>query len=278
MVSRTRSFNAGASVLAVWMLAACQRPAVEWRGLAQRVATLAESEEAAQPVELQLVMRPDGAPAIDSIIPLMTTPAAQDSAACVGSIRTASSTRAQHYGVWWSMRDGGSAALLAARSDDGGATWTAPVPVDTTDRWAVACSRPAPAIAADSASGYVHVTYFLNGPDGPGIFFSHSMDRGALFHAPVPILYGARPSQTAIAAEDSVVVVAFEDPNSKRSLVSLAVSRTWGHVFLRERPEASSMESPAQRPLVALRDSLVAVGWHGPDRSVVARVGTIRLK
>ena len=259
-------------------VAGCQRPVVEWQGLAQRVTAFAETDEAAQPAELQLVMRSDGSPAIDSIILLATSPAARDSAACAGSIRTAASTRTQHYGVWWSMREGGSAALLAARSDDGGATWTAPVPVDTTDRWAVACSRPAPAIAADSASGYVHVSYFLHGPDGPGIFFSHSMDRGALFHAPVPILYGARASQTAIAAEDSVVVVAFEDPNSKRSLVSLAVSRTWGHVFLRERPEASSMESPAQRPLVALRDSLVAVGWHGPDRSVVARVGTINLK
>ena len=264
--------------MALGSAAGCQRSVVEWQGLAQRVATIADSDETAAPVERQLVMRSDGAPALDSIAPLSTSPAARDSAACAGSIRTAPSTSTQHYGVWWSMREGGSAVLLAARSDDGGATWTAPVPVDTTDRWAVACSRPAPAIAADSASGYVHVTYFLHGPDGPGIFFSHSMDRGALFHAPVPILYGARPSQTAIAAEDSVVVVAFEDPNSKRSLVSVAVSRTWGHVFLRERPEASSMESPAQRPLVALRDSLVAVGWHGPDRSVVARVGTIDLK
>jgi len=28
--------------------------------------------------------------------------------------------------------------------------------------------------------------------------------------------------------------------------------------------------------LVALRQPLVAVGWHGKDRAVIARVGTLR--
>jgi hypothetical protein len=260
----------------VALASACEPPPVEWRGVAERVAVAPDGDETNAAADARLVLRPDGSTALESITAAPASPAAADTAACAGSIRTAVLSRAEVYGVWWSRRANGSAALVAARSDDGGTTWTAPVPVDTTDRWLVACSRPSPAIAADSASGYVHVTYFLHGLNGPGVFFSHSMERGELFHAPVPIVYGARPAATAVAAADSFVVVAFEDPNSKRSQVSLAMSRTWGHIFARERPEASSLESPAERPLIALRDSVVAVGWHGQDRSVLARVGTIK--
>ena len=263
-----------AVVLSAGMLA-CEPAPIEWRGVAERVG-LKDGDETSAPGIARLVMRTDGSLALESAATAPSSPAAADTAACAGSVRTSASTRAEVYGVWWSRRANGSAALVASRSDDGGVTWRAPVAVDTTDRWLVTCGRPSPAIAADSASGYVHVTYFLHGPNGPGVFFSHSMERGELFHAPVPIVYGERPAETAVAAADSVVVVAFEDPNSKRSQVSLAVSRTWGHIFDRERPEASSLETPAERPLIALRDSVVAVAWRGQDRSLLARVGTIR--
>ena len=109
------------------------------------------------------------------------------------------------------------------------------------------------------------------------MFFAHSMERGELFHSPVPIMYGDRPSSTAVAAADSIVVVAFEDPNSERSQIALAMSRTWGHIFARERPEHRAVPRMAERPLVALRKQLVAVGWHGKDREVVARVGALEV-
>ena len=115
---------------------------------------------------------------LESIAAVATTPA--DTAACPGSVRVAALSPTEIYSAWWSRRDAGRAVLLSARSDNGGATWTASVPVDTTDRGALSCARPAPSIAADSTSGYVHVTYFLNSPTGPGVFFSHSMERGEL--------------------------------------------------------------------------------------------------
>ena len=257
------------------LAAGCESSPIEWRGLAERLAVDPTSDETASADVARLVFDPTGAPALGGVARHAPSPAAGDPLACEGSVRTAAAAGTEVYGVWWSRRGDGTAVLRAARSDDAGLTWSSPVAVDTTDRWAVACARPAPAIVADSISKYVHVTYFLHGPDGPGVFFSHSMDRGALFHAPVPILYGERPAETAVAAADSVVVVAFEDPNSKRPQVALAVSRSWGHMFARERPRASSLESPAARPLIALRDSLVAVAWRGPDRSLVARVGTL---
>jgi hypothetical protein len=279
----------------VMMAAACKPTPVEWHGAAQPLGMPAPShtqsardpvgespaaavpgDENAAPASARLVLRADGSPALEAIPAVATSPAASDSSGCIASLRTGAMSPTEIYGVWWTRRADGRAWLVAARSDDGGATWTRPVPVDTTDRGTVACERPAPAIAADSQSGYVHVTYFLYGPDGPGVFFSHSMERGELFHSPVPIMYGHRPAATAVAADDSVVVVAFEDPNSERARVALAFSRTWGHIFARERPAASSGEAPAQQPVAGVLVSLIAVGWLEGGPHVVARVGTLK--
>lgn len=81
---------------------------------------------------------------------------------------------------------------------------------------------------------------------------------------------------SAVTAADSMVLVAFENPNSQRPQIALALSRTWGHIFARERPEASGGTTSAERPLVALRQSQIAVGWRGQDRAVTARVGTLK--
>jgi len=257
------------------VLGACEKSPVAWRGDALTVAMPATGDEGSAPVDARLVLQPDGSPALEAIAAVPTTPS--DSAACPGSFRASARSSTEIYGVWWSRRAGGRAVLVASRSDDAGGTWIPAVPVDTTDRSAVGCGRPAPAIAADASSGYVHVTYFLDTAGGPGVFFAHSMERGELFHAPVPIMYGDRPSSTAVAAADSVVVVAFEDPNSERAQIALAMSRTWGHIFTRERPEASTGTPEAERPLIALRKQLVAVGWRGKDRAVVARVGALKM-
>lgn len=274
---RTKRFPTIAVSLSASMLVlgACAKGPVQWRGDALTVSMPDTGDEGSVPVDAHLVLRPDGSPALEPIAAVPSTPS--DSAACPGSFRLSALSSTEIYGVWWSQRDRGRAVLLVSRSDDAGGTWNAPVPVDTTDRGPVGCSRPAPAIAADGASGYVHVTYFLNSAGGPGVFFAHSMERGELFHTPVPIMYGDRPSSTAVAAADSVVVVAFEDPNSERAQIALAMSRTWGHIFARERPEASSGTPVAERPLVALRKQLMAVGWHGKDRAVVARVGALKM-
>jgi hypothetical protein len=271
----TRFPTAALSLTCTLVLGGCDKAPVDWRGAALTVSMPASGEEGSVPLDAHLVLRPDGSPVLEPIAAVPSMP--HDSLACAGSFRVSAMSATEIYGVWWSRRDGGRAVLLASRSDDAGGTWIAPVPVDTTDRGAAGCSRPAPAIAADGSSGYVHVAYFLNAVGGPGVFFAHSMDRGELFHSPVPIMYGDRPSSTAVAAADSVVVVAFEDPNSDRAQIALAMSRTWGHIFSPERPEASSGTPDAERPLIALRKQLVAVGWHGKDQTVVAKVGTLKM-
>jgi hypothetical protein len=141
-------------------------------------------------------------------------------------------------------------------------TWSAIAPVDTMDRGVSGCRRAAASIAADSASGYVHVTYGLVAPEGPGLFFSHSMDGGASFHAPVPILYGERLGTTSVAAAGDHVVVAFEDPNSVTPRIGLALSRTMGHIFEDRLLPVSDDNGAATQPLVSVQGSRITVMWR----------------
>jgi hypothetical protein len=180
------------------------------------------------------------------------------------------------------VRSDSGARLLAARSDDGGATWSTPAAVDTTDTSVTGCRREAPSIAADSASGYVHVAYALRGREGPGLFFSHSMDAGDTFHEAVPILYGERLGRASVAADGDHVAVAFEDPNGSARRIGLALSRTQGHIFEQRILPVSSGNGEASRPMAAVRGNRIAVAWerraaNGSAPAVLAiKAGTLR--
>lgn len=250
------------AVLLSLALAACAPPEpVAW-------GTIVTREGDGFPGALSLA---DGAPAF--LPPALEPPRRAD--ACPGSVRVASSGASgiERYAVWWSPRGDSTAWLLVARSADGGRTWEVPQAVDTLDMITRGCARPPPAIAADSASGYVHVAYSMRAPEGTGVFFSHSMDRGRIFHAPVPIVYGERVSETAIAALRDTVAIAFIDPNMRVPRPALAVSRTMGHVF-EDRLEVPGGRGTASAPQVALASGRVAVAWierdpTGAPRAVV---------
>src|SRR5687767_4891773 len=83
--------------------------------------------------------------------------------ACPGSLRVAKSGSYQ-YAAWWESRPDSSVMLLSARSK--GRTWSLPVVADSTDRGARGCGRPAPGVAADDTSGYIHLAYFAEPESG----------------------------------------------------------------------------------------------------------------
>ena len=181
--------------------------------------------------------------------------------ACPGSARIALSgvTGTERYLAWWAPRADSSAALLSARSTDGGRSWSAPEPVDTADHRPVGCVRPAPAIAADSASGYVHVAYSMRDAQGAGIFFSHSMDRGKMFHWPVTITYGDHLTDVAIAVHGDTIAIAYVEPSSDHPQIGLALSHTMGHIFEDRLTVPSS--SDASDPAVAIAPGRIGVAW-----------------
>lgn len=202
-----------------------------------------------------------GAITTDTLLRLAEQVAAPAGPACAGSLRVARGGRVLH-AVWWAPRGDSGARLLAARSTDDGRSWSAPAAVDTLDRGVRGCARAPASIAADSASGYVHVAYGLDAPEGPGLFFAHSMDGGRTFHSPVPITYGDHPGRTSVAADGDLVVVGFEDPNSRSPRVGLALSRTMGHIFEHRLLPVSDDNGAASHPTTAVQGHRVAMAWE----------------
>lgn len=192
--------------------------------------------------------------------------------ACPGSLRTAQSGP-DIYGAWWEVRDDSSAILMVGRSTDSGKSWATTAPADTSDHSLRGCMRPPPAVAADSTTNYVDIAYFMDAKEGPGVFFTHSMDARKLgtgdgvFHSPVPVVYGDQPANVSVAAKGDQLVVAYEDPNGEREMVGLALSTTMGHIF-EQRLTVSQPSLPAREPLVAIRGDSVMVQWRERPDSV----------
>ena len=176
---------------------------------------------------------------------------------CPASLRIASDGQSS-FAAWWGVKRDSSVLLMTARSLHGEA-WSQPVVADSSDRGTRGCGRPAPAIAADSVSRYVHIAYFLE-PAGGGVFFAHSMDSGATFHAPVPIVFGDNPARTSVASDGDRVVVAYEDPNSELPRISVALSKSMGHLF-EKRSLASMVNGRARQPVVRVSGDSIGIWW-----------------
>ncbi len=172
--------------------------------------------------------------AFDSAGQLRASTAPSSSAApasagqCRESVQVAGSSTGVRYATWWSVRADSGADLVATTSVGGGA-WREPQRVDTLDVSKTGCRRPPPAIVADGDN--VHIAYPMIAREGPGIFLTHSMDRGAIYHYPVAVVYGEKPGLASVAARGNFVVVAYEDPNSSPQRISVAISSTMAHIF-----------------------------------------------
>lgn len=180
--------------------------------------------------------------------------------ACPSSIVFAAAGGGTWFVAWWQPRADSSAQLMVSRSTNGGGSWTAPVAADSRDRAPLGCTRPNAAIAADSASGYVHLAYFIAPHDGAGVWYAQSQDRGATWHDPVGVFYGDDAAHADVAAHGDTVFVAYEYPNAADARVGVAVSYAAGRVFAARMPVSSSTER-ASDPRIALGGGVVAVGW-----------------
>ena len=184
---------------------------------------------------------------------------------CLRSIRHAGDSL-DLFRLWWSSRNDSSVVLSLQRSRDRGRSWLPPMVVDSADRGRRGCDRPAPATVFDAVSGYLYLVYFLEPPTGPGVFFAHSMDRGEMFHAPVPVVYGRRPSAAGVTGRGDVVVVVYEDPNTSQSRIGYALSYTSGHIF-EKRGLVTPNEGIATAPWVSIAGNRVTVWWKSGDRA-----------
>lgn len=268
---RLRVVRAAVSALAL-ALAACLPQPVEWEEQVRRrdgavadTSVLAFDDSSPDGVRFAAQFTPPSWP--------------EEPAVCPATRRAARAPGDEVYASWFAVRPDSSVELRVARSDDGGRRWEPSVVADAMDVGRVGCDRPVPYIFADSLNGYVHVVYYLDAKEGAGLFFTHTMERGALFHEPVPIVYGDRPSQAAVASRGDTVVVAYEDPNSRMPRLGLALSRVQGHIFEHRIP-ASDETGEARTPRVALRGTRLVVAWTATSRGgtmprTAIRAGTL---
>ena len=244
-------------------LAGCEQPSIAWND----PVTIAAP---AGPARLSVTAAGDARWITDSVL---ATPVGN---ACPGSLRWARDENSV-YAAWWVPRADSTAWLYAAASANGGATWNPGAAVDTTDAGDRGCNRPAPSVAASGAD--VHVAYSMRSAEGTGVFLAHSMDRGAMFHSPIPVSYGDRIVDVAVAAEGATVAVAYEEPSGAPGAISLAVSRTQGHT-IEIHTRASRTVDRARSPSVAIAGHSIAVVWRPLEATDVvattARVGTIK--
>jgi hypothetical protein len=269
-----RALRSAACGLAPLALAACGDPGpVEWRE-PQALTDVARGDARLAALRLDS----GGAPTGGTPAPAFTPPGA----ACEGSLRIAPGGAGEWHAVWFRPGAHGTAAILAARSRDDGATWSAPAVVDGRDAGQDGCGRPAPAVAADSLTGYVHIVYFLRPREGAGVWYTHSMDRGATFHSTAALIYGEEPARASVASDGMILAAAYEIPHTRPRRIGLSLSRDGGHTF--ERPSPVSRGSAgAESPRVAARGRGVALAWTETDGSgegiptrTVLRLGEVR--
>src|SRR5688500_8022147 len=104
-------------------LSACVREPVDWGDVSYRQSQLGDPDARSAVMSANL-------PSItDAPVP------------CIRSIRTAGS-EADLFRSWWSSRSDSSGVLLLQHSGDRGATWQAPVVVESRDRGRRGCDRP----------------------------------------------------------------------------------------------------------------------------------------
>jgi hypothetical protein len=248
-----------ALIVASAVLAGCawDLPPVEWSAPDVRAA----AGDTLSPVTLGVATP---APVVRGVALPVSDAGPPSAGACPGSVAQ-SSALGRQWATWWRVRADSSAELMLARRPDSALAWMPPIVIDTLDRARTGCARSAPAITADSVNGYVHIAYYMQSVEGPGVFYAHLMDpRQSRPEVPQAMVYGEGMSRVAVASRGDTVAVVYEDPNSARGRIAMHLSLTGGHLFdqtARLIP-VSSGNTPAQRPSVRVDSGRVEIGWR----------------
>src|SRR5688572_27472003 len=251
---------------AVLLIAACAAEPIEWEPPYDIGGTIGATT--------RLVIEHDGAPRlVDQPVPAVTLPAA----ACSTSVVAARARGDEWYAAWFLARSDSSVVLMVNRSTDGGAPWDTPVVADERDRGERGCARPRPALAADSATAYVHVAYFIEPVEGAGVWYTHSMEQGKIWHQTIGVLYGDEPVTASVASAGEIVLVAYEHPGSGGSRLGVAISRQAGHTFA-ERLRVVRVSGTVREPRIAFAGGRVALAWLEEPRTPGGAMATGRTR
>ena len=246
--------------LAALSVAACDRPPLAWQEAMR-------APRAPGPA-WRLAVDAHGQPALGTA---PTVPFVAPPGACATSVVFTRAGGGVWFVAWWQPRADSSAQLLVSRSANGGATWSAPAVADGRDRSPLGCARPHPSIAADSATGAVHLAYFVVPQQGAGVWYVHSPDAGASWRGATGVFYGTDPAAADVAVRGDTVLVAYEYPDADDARIGVALSYTAGRDFPVHMPVSPGTERAAD-PRAALGAGTAAVAWVAGGRDAAATV------
>ena len=189
--------------------------------------------------------------------------------ACPNSLAVVQMSATEIHATWWQSDSSGQIQLAVARTSDAGANWSTQMIAHAQGRAGFPCSYPPPAVDADSATGYVHLAYFLQAKEGAGVWYTHSMDRGRSWHAATALIFGDAPARSSVASDGWLLAVAYEAPYEPSRQIWLALSPDAGHTF--ERGVSVTQGSMlAANPRVSLEDRSISVTWTERSQKAVA--------
>jgi hypothetical protein len=165
------------------------------------------------------------------------------------------------YVAWRAILPGDVRDVVVTRSDDGGASWTAPVRA-RSDEWVYpGCPHAGPSLKVD-ARGMVHVGWWTGKEGEAGVYYARSEDKGKTFTAqPIAVGDRALPAHVQLAlASDGGILVAWDDGLSEMPRVLLRRSADGGRSF-GTATALSDPEAAAGYPVVAVYGDSVAVAW-----------------
>jgi hypothetical protein len=183
----------------------------------------------------------------------------------------ASGKEGRLYMAWRHVFPGNVRDIVVARSDDHGATWSAPQRVHA-DNWAFdACPHAGPAIAVDSA-GLLHVAWWTGREGSAGVYYTQSSDGAHTFSAPIALGVArfSRPAHVQLGlTAGNEVIVTWDDGTRAVPAVLVRVSRDGGAHFgdalpLSEAGRASTF------PVLGIAGDSVAVAWSDESASTGA--------
>lgn len=166
------------------------------------------------------------------------------------------------YAAWRAVLPGGIRDIVVARSDDRGATWSAPIRVHADDWKVDACPHAGPALAADGGER-LHVAWWTGKEGAAGVYYARSDDGARSFGhaAPLGTAQFSRPAHVQLALGDSgLVIAAWDDGTLQTPRVAMRVSHDGGEHFSSTQM-VSAEGSAASFPVLALNGREVTVAW-----------------
>jgi hypothetical protein len=200
-----------------------------------------------------------------------TTPALVDTTQSCPCCRTAIATAPDGtlYLAWRTVLPGNVRDIVVARSDDRGATWSAPVRAHADDWVFDGCPHAGPSIQVDSA-GRLHIAWWTGIQGGAGVYHARSRDGGRSFEKPVALgvaEYSAPAHvQLGIGAGGEIVAV-WDDGTVRTPRVVIRVSRDGGGSFS-PPTVVSAAGHAATFPVLALRGPELTIAWSEQSADV----------